>query len=384
MNSPYRPTYTKSRLGCSRCKEKRVKCDQRRPGCKRCEDAGSSCPGYALNLRWSAKNQLQQKSVSSGQKPRTRRVNQPCSSSTSHMNEGVTIDITTSTLDPLLLFPHFRDTDPMPFPALNASDILGLDPSVSQWPFPNLDLSENITIPDDTAFTDGSPSLDETGQWKDQRTRTAHSIDMSWLRGESQQSRTDLDTTPLLAESYNTGALDHHSSVAIQQQLSNLPTALSDFFIREVIPLYCAWDSQSNLMRVVAESSWQSSKVLYHTMQSMSAACLTSVFPELSTTAIQERLVALQCLDENDPNTSDYIEARLLATVLLCHTAIWHDPGNLAKERYHLTQRRVLEWSSASGTQSKPMVKFFQTAVDYWGTLLSFFTDVSGNPIPIL
>ncbi|KAF5577502.1 hypothetical protein FPANT_10382 [Fusarium pseudoanthophilum] len=359
MNSPYRPTHTKSRFGCSRCKEKRVKCDQRRPGCKRCEDTGSSCPGYALNLRWSAKNQLQQKSVSSGQKPRTRRGNQPCSSSTSHMNEGETIDITTSTLDPLLLFPHFGDTDPMPFPALNASDILGLDPSVSQWPFPNLDPSEAITIPDDTAFTDGSPSLDATGQWKDHRTHTDHSIDMSWLRDEGQQSCTDLDKTPLLADSYNARAPDHHSSVAIPQQLSNLPTALSDFFIREVIPLYCAWDSQSNLMRVVAESSWQSSKVLYHTMQSMSAACLTN---------------------EGEPNTAEYIEARLLATVLLCHTASWHDPGNLAKERYHLTQRRVLEWSSASGTQSKPMVKFFQTAVDYWGMLLSFFTDVSSNP----
>jgi hypothetical protein len=298
------------------------------------------------------------------------------------MNEGETIDITTSTLDPLLLFPHFGDTNPMPFPALNASDFLGLgqNPSASNWPFPILDPSDAMTIPDDTAFTDGSLNLNKTGQWKNQGTETNHSIDMSWLRDEGQQSCTDLNTAPLLAESYNNGAPDHHSSLTIPQQLNNLPTALSDFFIREVIPLYCAWDSQSNLMRVVAENSWQSSMVLYHTMQSMSAACLTSVFPELSTTAIQERLVALQCLDEDDPNTAEHVEARLLATVLLCHTASWHDPGNLAKERYHLTQRRVLEWSSTSGTQSKPMVKFFQTAVDYWGMLLSFFTDVSGDP----
>ncbi|KAF5646160.1 C6 zinc finger domain protein [Fusarium sp. NRRL 52700] len=269
----------------------------------------------------------------------------------------------------------------MPFPALNACDILGLgeDHSVSQWPFPNLDPSETITIPDETAFTDGSPVLDKTGQWNDQETEANHSIDMSWLRDQGQRSQTDLNTTTLLAEAYNTGTADHHLSLKIPQQLSNLPTALSDFFIREVIPLYCAWDSQSNLMRVVAENSWQSSKVLYHTMQSMSAACLTSVFPELSTTAIQERLIALQCLDEDDPTSAEYVEAKLLATVLLCHTASWHDPGNLAKERYHMTQKRVLEWSSTSGTQSKPMVKFFQTAVDYWGMLLSFFTDVSRN-----
>ncbi|KAF5986393.1 hypothetical protein FBULB1_2456 [Fusarium bulbicola] len=298
------------------------------------------------------------------------------------MSEGESIDITTSALDPLLLFPHFGDTNAMPFPALNAPDILGLeeDPSVSQWPFPNVDLSEIITIPDNATFTDGSPSLDKIGQWNDQGRETDHSIDMSWLRDEGQRSQTDLNTTTLLAEAHSAGTADRHSSLTVPQQLSNLPTALSDFFVREVIPLYCAWDSQSNLMRVLAENLWQSSKVLYHTMQSMSAACLTSDFPELSTTAIQERLMALQCLDEDEPNTAEYVEARLLATVLLCHTASWHDLGNLAKERYHLTQRRVLEWSSIAGTQSKPMVKFFQTAVDCWGMLLSFFTDVSGSP----
>ncbi|KAF9767116.1 hypothetical protein IL306_000381 [Fusarium sp. DS 682] len=51
-----------------------------------------------------------------------------------------------------------------------------------------------------------------------------------------------------------------------------------------------------------------------------------------------------------------------------------------------MTQRRVLEWSTTAGAQSKPMVKFFQTAVDYWGMLLSFFTDVSGvqGPDPLI
>jgi hypothetical protein len=303
------------------------------------------------------------------------------------MNEGDSIDITTSTLDPLLLFPHFGDPSPMPFPAaLSDSGFLGLedDAAISQWPFPNLDSSQVVTIPDDPAFTDESP-IDKTGEWNGQRTEMSgrdRPLDMSWLRDEIQQSCTDLNTVSFSAEPYSTEVPGNYLSLTPPRQLGNLPTALSDFFIREVIPLYCAWDSQTNLMRVVAESAWQSSKVLYHTMQSMSAACLTSVFPELSTTAIQERLIALQCLDEDEPSSAEYVEARLLATVLLCHTASWHDPGNLAKERYHLTQRRVLEWSSAAGTQSKPMVKFFQTAVDYWGMLLSFFTDVSGIPDP--
>ncbi|SPJ79487.1 uncharacterized protein FTOL_07878 [Fusarium torulosum] len=398
MSAAYRPVYTKSRHSCGRYKDKRVKCDQRRPGCKRCEDAGSQCPGYVFNLRWSAKNQLLQKSInpSSKLKPQTRREDQTPPSSTSHLNEQETMDITTSNLDPLLLFPHFADPSPNPFPVPFDTHFLGLgdDVSLSQWPFPGLYNSGAMTIPGGSALADDSPELDRTIEWTGSNAdmsanpQTAgHPLDVDWLAIQSQPNPGESSGTSRPTNVHNNGqsndlaAGSDRPPLVRLRQLSNLPTALSDFFFREVIPLYCAWDSESNLMRVVAENAWQSSKVLYHTMQSMAAACLTSVFLELSATAIQERFVALRCLDESQPGATDNPEARLSATVLLCHTASWHDPGNLAKERYHMTQKLVLEWgSNTTGTDSKPMAKFSQTAVDYWGMLLSFFTDISDVP----
>jgi hypothetical protein len=169
------------------------------------------------------------------------------------------------------------------------------------------------------------------------------------------------------------------------RELSNLPTALSDFFIKEVISLFCAWHSQSNFMRVVVEKAWQSSRVLYHTMQSMAAACLTSGFPELSATAAQERLLALQCLEEDLSSSSDHPEVELLSTVLLCHSATWHNPGNMSEERFQATRKLVRDRvATATGEDSKYVARFFQTSLDYWGMLLSFFTDMSTTDNPFI
>lgn len=216
---------------------------------------------------------------------------------------------------------------------------------------------------------------------------TSHAIGNDWP---------DADTQEYVPSSSSSSRVSNHhinqgSGQIIQRfstlprELSNLPTALSDFFIKEVISLFCAWDSQTNFMRVVVEKAWQSSGVLYHTMQSMAAACLSSGFPELSATAIQERLLALQCLEEDLSSSSDHPEVGLLSTVLLCHTACWHEPGNMSEERFQATQKLVRDRvATATGEDSRYIARFFQTSVDYWGMLLSFFTDTSATENPFI
>ncbi|RDW93633.1 Zn(II)2Cys6 transcription factor [Aspergillus mulundensis] len=49
---------TKSRAGCLKCKQRRIKCDLRDPACAQCEKVGLSCPGYKRGLRWSYKHEL--------------------------------------------------------------------------------------------------------------------------------------------------------------------------------------------------------------------------------------------------------------------------------------------------------------------------------------
>ncbi|KAI1617056.1 fungal-specific transcription factor domain-containing protein [Exophiala viscosa] len=47
----------KSRGGCSVCKSRRVKCDEKKPACSGCSNRGWTCPGYHRPLRWSSKHQ---------------------------------------------------------------------------------------------------------------------------------------------------------------------------------------------------------------------------------------------------------------------------------------------------------------------------------------
>lgn len=38
--------------GCKNCKEKRLKCDERKPKCEQCEKKGVVCKGYEKTLKW--------------------------------------------------------------------------------------------------------------------------------------------------------------------------------------------------------------------------------------------------------------------------------------------------------------------------------------------
>ncbi|KAE8398109.1 hypothetical protein BDV37DRAFT_276393 [Aspergillus pseudonomiae] len=55
INKRTRSKAPKSRLGCSRCKSRRIKCDETRPACQNCIKIGCSCPGFQQVLRWSTK-----------------------------------------------------------------------------------------------------------------------------------------------------------------------------------------------------------------------------------------------------------------------------------------------------------------------------------------
>ncbi|CAI0648085.1 unnamed protein product [Colletotrichum noveboracense] len=118
----------------------------------------------------------------------------------------------------------------------------------------------------------------------------------------------------------------------IPKEPFNIPTSLSEYFFREVITLYCAWDSKSNVMRNIIETSWQSSGALYHTIQSMSAACLSEDFPHLLPIARREHAHALELLRQDSLPT--HKQAMLLASQLLGHTSSWLTPQNLATDMF--------------------------------------------------
>lgn len=158
------------------------------------------------------------------------------------------------------------------------------------------------------------------------------------------------------------------------RRLTNLPTALSDYFMQEVIPVYCTWDSKHNYMRILVESSWQSSEVLFHTIQSMAAACLMKSFPELGCVAVRERNLALQGFDNGYASSVWHQQdINLMSGLLLGHTASRHDPSDLELEKFTTTQDTLRNWVPDSKTAMT--FRFFKSAVEYWELLLSFFIE---------
>jgi len=163
----------------------------------------------------------------------------------------------------------------------------------------------------------------------------------------------------------------------IPRQILHIPTALSEYFFTEVIPLYCVWDSKANTMRSIVENMWQSSGALHHTIQSMAAACLSETFPHLLTIARQEHSLALEFVKNREEAPSQK-QAVTLAMTFLGHTSSWISPNNLAPDMYQTSCKMLEDMNRDDGN---PATSFFAGTMDYWGMLLAYLTDSEGSNI---
>jgi hypothetical protein len=162
-----------------------------------------------------------------------------------------------------------------------------------------------------------------------------------------------------------------HPCLDPHPRMSNTPTTLSEYFFRDVITLYCSWDSELNVMRNIIEKMWQSSGVLYHTIQSMAAACLSKDFPHLLPVAREERSQALHLVKTRPQEVEKQVI--LLASMLLGHTSSWLSPHNLATETFRASQSILDEIATENSNSSE--MSFFRDTMDYWAMLLVYLTD---------
>ncbi|VUC22940.1 unnamed protein product [Clonostachys rosea] len=204
-------------------------------------------------------------------------------------------------------------------------------------------------------------------------------VDAMFFLGQRRLPDQNLALSTLLERSNST-----HSSSGLQldvgtlapsppRELHHMPTVLSEHFFREVITLYCTWDSKSNTMRNIVERKWQSSGVLHHTIQSMAAACLSEDFPHFAPIAAKEHAYALQYIQDTSSSPSTPNEEKLLASTMLGHTASWLNPQNLATDMFRVSCDMVRELPpDGENADSK---SFFSDTMDYWAMLLVYLTD---------
>jgi hypothetical protein len=152
------------------------------------------------------------------------------------------------------------------------------------------------------------------------------------------------------------------------REMVNASSALSTYFFRDVLSRYCTWDSSSSSLRIIIESTWQSSGALYHTMQSMAAACLSKDLPHLAKVAKQERALALESV-----RSTPWKDDRLLAVLLLGTTSCWIDPTDVVPEQFREVWTTIASCTSLMATSLT--ISFVQEALGYWTMILAFITD---------
>ncbi|KAL2681193.1 hypothetical protein Neosp_008800 [[Neocosmospora] mangrovei] len=161
-------------------------------------------------------------------------------------------------------------------------------------------------------------------------------------------------------------------------ELLHLPSALTDYFLKEVIKLYCTWDNSFNSLRIMIGRMWQSSGALYHIMQSMAAICLVESFPHLASTAFGERSSALEYLQQNSTSPSCK-EEHALATFLFGHSSSWFDPHDLATDKFQEAEVIISSWCLPDSESSW---SFLEEALDFWKMLLAFTTKTADGRSP--
>ncbi|KAG8672003.1 hypothetical protein FPOAC2_05369 [Fusarium poae] len=223
------------------------------------------------------------------------------------------------------------------------------------------------------------PDLDGMA-WSDiQHTLSSPSGVLEQLSGPRSLQTDDISATQLLPSTSETPfqittlsqLLTVDQVEEVPRPILHVPTALSEYFFSEVIPLYCVWDSKMNIMRNIAETMWQSSGALHHTIQSMAAACLSENFPHLLPVARQEHSRALVYI-KNKTAVPGQKQAMTLATTFLGHTSSWINPDNLAPDMYQTSWDMLDEMITDNGSSA---TSFFDSTMDYWAMLLAYLTD---------
>ncbi|VUC27402.1 unnamed protein product [Clonostachys rosea] len=165
----------------------------------------------------------------------------------------------------------------------------------------------------------------------------------------------------------------------IPQPLRDQSSVLVEYYFKEVCGLMSCYDSPMNPYRSEISNVWSQSQPLYYITQSMAAACLSEVSPNMSSAGRQLRDKAEESLvRQSVAGLTDKIS--LLAVVMLGMSRSWHEPGHLGQREYDILAKAIeqmdQDYDSASLAE-KQKYFFFYNSLVYWKLLLSFVADLN-------
>ncbi|KAL4814387.1 hypothetical protein BDW67DRAFT_192219 [Aspergillus spinulosporus] len=247
-NRPLPRNRVKTRTGCLRCKQRRIKCDETHPHCNQCTRRAYDCPGYQRPLKWSAKYEVAANDAAARKDARSKPT-------TNARTPDLTMNTMSSILSPSASVPG---STPQHLPM--TTEFAGQDaPLYTASPDANFQ---------DFEFNNVSPPQYE------------------------QTSSSFLDSVQLL-DAFDTRLGDWADlTVSLPLPLEDQDTRIFRHYFFKVCRINSCFDSDANPMRMQIHNQMAFSGLIYHCVLSMSAAHEGSI----DSTALTYRSKAVNCL----------------------------------------------------------------------------------------
>ncbi|KAL5357407.1 fungal-specific transcription factor domain-containing protein [Aspergillus floccosus] len=242
----------KTRSGCLRCKQRRIKCDEAVPHCNQCTRKAYECPGYKRPLKWSSKYEVGRDV--NGQAVTTKRGNDKRVSGTR---------LGSPQAAPLGI-EGGSETDPSDVPAARLSPISLYEYAPSAEVHP-----EGITL----AYTPVSEPVLDASNYEGDRTCDENQDEFA-----------------------GTFVQWPDPTLSLKLPLEDDDTCISRHYFSEICHINSCFDSHWNSFRVEVGSMMTTRPLIYHCVLSMSAAHLAWKRRDLSTAALHHRTSAISCL----------------------------------------------------------------------------------------
>ncbi|KAF4978851.1 hypothetical protein FZEAL_4833 [Fusarium zealandicum] len=372
QGKPHRPTGKRklplrSRSGCLTCRDKHLKCDETKPNCQICISRGIECGGYQRGLKWSTKHEkhaelaghgfpLAQPQTWTPKKRRGRPPKRPLGSTSASSASSVPI----SHSDP-------GDMNRGLFPEVILQGSQAVDYSHEEQLLHGV---QSTGCNDLLSQFDLSMSTADF-QWDPDTFELPNDF------GDVVDNSTGLSLLPIQQSA---------GSLYIPPTIAHIPSSLVEYWFRDVCSLWSQYDSPTNFNRTMATALWSTSEAVSTSLQSMSAAYLSSKFPHMKKTSISMMKVATTAIEAELQvvKSSHHLEVVPMGLIygLFCiGTSIcWLNATQLGipflREAKALLCRANLQRRSLS-EEERRLLHIFNKSWNYTELLLSIVSDTN-------
>lgn len=177
----------------------------------------------------------------------------------------------------------------------------------------------------------------------------------------------------------HTSTQQHHSpftppTAPVPRIVNDYNTILVECYFKDTAPILALYDGNMNPFRSTVSRLWGSSELLYLTLQSMSAAFLSNVYPPMSQVGVNFRQKAIDMVQSLDQANVD--EGVLIAIFMIGGTASWFDADDIGLTQFTLLRQHVQRLiASGKISSSGESHKFFRELLTCWEMFLAFVAD---------